>query len=295
MGGSRRVRAARMAGLTTIPGFIRQDVDPYIQVIENLQRDDLLPMELAAFVIEREQAGDSRAEIARRLGKSASLITEVAELPQAPAPIRKAHDEGRCRDVRSLYLLVRTHRERPEAVERLLADDAPITREKVETLASEQRVVRRKPPVREGQRDHHKSSQSGSGGELLVEVDGQEATFDVRTRPSKTTAEVHLADGSWQVVGLPRLRLMHGGNRNDRSDKTEPRSLAWRRQFKHADDKAPRRPARTATSTLRGTSCRGAHLCHVGRAGAACAICLDDASHPRNVRHYRLRVSTRGP
>ena len=206
--GERRVRAARMAGLTTVPGFIRQDVDPYTQVIENLQRDDLLPMELAAFVIEREQAGDSRAEIARRLGKSASLITEVAELPQAPAPIRKAHDEGRCRDVRSLYLLVRTHRERPEAVERLLADDAPITREKVETLASEQRVVRTKPPVREGRRDHHKNSQSGSGGELLVEVDGQEATFDVRTRPSKTTAEVHLADGSWQVVELPRLRLI---------------------------------------------------------------------------------------
>jgi len=58
--GERRVRAARLAGLTTIPGFIREDVDPYAQVVENVQRDDLLPLDLAAFVIEREQAGDSR-------------------------------------------------------------------------------------------------------------------------------------------------------------------------------------------------------------------------------------------
>jgi len=68
-------------------------------------------------VTEREQAGDSRAEIARRLGKARSLITEVAELAQAPAVIRQVHDEGRCRDVRALYLLVRAHRKQPQAVE----------------------------------------------------------------------------------------------------------------------------------------------------------------------------------
>ena len=40
--GERRVRAARLAGLTAIPGYIREDVDPYAQAIENVQRDDLL-------------------------------------------------------------------------------------------------------------------------------------------------------------------------------------------------------------------------------------------------------------
>lgn len=147
--GERRVRAARLAGLTTIPGFVREDVDPYAQAIENLQREDLLPLDVAAFVMEREQAGDSRAQIARRLGKPRSLITEVAELAQAPPLIRKVHDEGRCRDVRALYLLVRAHREQPQAVATLVAGNAPVTREQVEAFAVHEGVVGAKPQASE--------------------------------------------------------------------------------------------------------------------------------------------------
>lgn len=205
--GERRVRAARLASLTTIPAYIREDVDPYAQVIENVQRDDLLPLDLATFVIEREQAGDSRADIARRLGKPPSLITEVAELAQAPALIRKVHDEGRCRDVRALYLLVRTHREQAHAVEDFLAGDAAVTREQVEALAAEQGVVRAKPPASQGPRNRT-SSASGYGNPLVVKVDEQFAIFDLRSRPSKTTAEVRFADGSRQTVDLARLRLI---------------------------------------------------------------------------------------
>src|SRR5258706_3369858 len=156
--GERRVRAARLAGLATIPGYIREDVDPYAQVIENIQREDLLPLDLAAFVIEREQAGDSRADIARRLGKSPSLITEAAELAEAPALIRKVHDDGRCRDVRALYLLVRTHREQARAVEDLLAGNAAVTREQAETLAAAKGVVRAKPTTNQGPRNRTSSA-----------------------------------------------------------------------------------------------------------------------------------------
>ena len=205
--GERRVRAARLAGLTTIPGFIREDVDPYAQAIENVQRDDLLPLDLAAFVVEREQAGDSRADIARRLGKPPSLITEVAELAQAPALIRKVHDDGRCRDVRALYLLVRTHREQAHAVEDFLAGNAAVTREQVEILASEQGVVRTKSPANKGTRIRT-SSASDIGNPLLVKVDGQFAIFDISNRPSKTTGQVRFADGSQQSVELARLRLI---------------------------------------------------------------------------------------
>jgi len=205
--GERRVRAARLAGLTTIPGFIREDVDPYAQAIENMQREDLLPLDLAAFVIEREQAGDSRADIARRLGKSPSLITEVAELAHAPALIRKVHDDGRCRDVRALYLLVRTHREQARAVEDLLAGNAAVTREQAETLAAAKGVVRAKPTANQGPRNRT-SSASGYDNPLVVKVDEQYAIFDVRSRPSKTTAEVRFADGSQQTVELARLRLI---------------------------------------------------------------------------------------
>ena len=205
--GERRVRAARLAGLTSIPGFIREDVDPYAQAIENVQRDDLLPLDLAAFVTERERAGDSRVDIARRLGKPASLITEVAELAEAPALIRKAHDEGRCRDVRALYLLVRTHREQAHAVEGLLAGNAVVTRQQAEALAAEQGVVRAKPPASQGPRNRS-SSTSGFGNPLVVKVDEQYAIFDISRRPSKTTGQVRFADGSQQSVELARLHLI---------------------------------------------------------------------------------------
>src|SRR5689334_263298 len=180
--GERRVRAARLAGLLTIPAFIRENVDPYAQAIENVQRDELLPLDLATFVIEREQAGDSRAEIARRLGTPASLITEVAGLADAPEPIRKLHDDGRCRDVRSLYLLVRTHRQEPEAVENLLAGEAVVTREQAESLAATQGVVRTRPPAPQPPHKGH-TPRPGDSDKLLVEFDGQQATLDLRKRP----------------------------------------------------------------------------------------------------------------
>ncbi len=203
--GERRVRAARLAGLTAIPAFIRDDVDPYAQAIENVQRDDLLPLDLAMFVIEREQAGDSRAEIARRLGKPASLITEVAALADAPPAIRKLHDEGRCRDVRSLYLLVRTHRREPEAVENLVTSDGMVTRDQVENLAARQGVVQARPSGRQNSRKETKS-EGISTDELLVGFDGQEASLDLKRRPSRTTGEIQLPDGRRCTVELACLR-----------------------------------------------------------------------------------------
>ena len=203
--GERRVRAARLAGCATIPAFIQKQVDPYAQVIENIQRDDLLPLELAAFVVEREQAGDSRAEIARRLGKQRSLITLLAELAHAPAPIRELHDQGRCRDVRALYLLVRTHREQPQVVEAMLGNTTMITREQVEALAAEQGVVR--PPASRAARGPIRTA-TDRGDPLIVEVEGQTATLDMRKRPSKTSAHVRFADGSVATVEFARLRLV---------------------------------------------------------------------------------------
>ena len=133
------------------------------------------------------------------------MITLLAELARAPAPIRQLHDEGRCRDVRALYLLVRTHREQPQAVAALLASTAPITRELVEALAADKGVVR--PPASRAARTPSRG-RTGRDHPLVVEVDGREATLDMRERPSKTSAQVRFADGSLDSVELRRLRLI---------------------------------------------------------------------------------------
>ena len=122
-----------MAGKLTVPAFLDERVDPYAQAIENLQREDLSPFDLAQFIADREREGDSRASIARKLHKPASFITEVAGLIDAPAVVRAAFDAGRVRDTRVLYQLARGLRENQAVVEPLLADEKPITRETLES------------------------------------------------------------------------------------------------------------------------------------------------------------------
>lgn len=135
--GERRVRGARLAGLLRVPYTVDESVDPYAQVVENVQREDLSPFELAAFVAKREKAGDSRVEIARRLGlKSRSYVTELAELASAPQSVRSAYDSGQARDVRLLYAMARLARRDPAAVEALVASGEPITRERVAAAAA---------------------------------------------------------------------------------------------------------------------------------------------------------------
>lgn len=82
--GERRVRAARQAELTTVPAFLDDRADPFAQAAENLHREDMSAMDLALFIAEREKEGISRAEIARRLAKAKSFITEAAALNDAP-------------------------------------------------------------------------------------------------------------------------------------------------------------------------------------------------------------------
>jgi ParB family chromosome partitioning protein len=130
--GERRVRASRLAGKLSVPAFLDERVDPYAQVIENLQREDLSPFDLARFIQEREGMGDSRAAIARSLHKPASFITEVAGLIDAPAEVRAAFDSGRVRNTRVLYQLARGLRKNRPAVEPLLAGEVSITRETLE-------------------------------------------------------------------------------------------------------------------------------------------------------------------
>lgn len=135
--GERRVRAARLAGLARVPYVVHASLDPYAQAVENLQREDLSPFDLAAFIARREQAGDARGEIARRLGyKSHAFVSELAELHGAPESVRAAYDAGRVRATRTLRLLVRLACTTPEAAAQLLAGSEPIASEAVAAAAA---------------------------------------------------------------------------------------------------------------------------------------------------------------
>ena len=114
--GERRFQAAKIAGLHRVP-CIEVDVDARgmleISLIENLQRRDLTPFEEAS-AIQRlcDQFRYTHEEIAKKLGKSRTVITEVLSLNRMPEEI-----QDRCRraDIVSKSMLLQIVRLRTAA------------------------------------------------------------------------------------------------------------------------------------------------------------------------------------
>jgi ParB family chromosome partitioning protein len=91
--GERRLRAARLAGLATIPAVIREGDDAESlreALIENLHREDLGPLELAeAFQELLEDLGATQEEVAERLGVSRPHVTNTIRLLQLPSEVQQ--------------------------------------------------------------------------------------------------------------------------------------------------------------------------------------------------------------
>lgn len=97
--GERRFRAARLAGLEEIPAIVRDwDEQKRLEaaLIENLQRDDLNPMEEAAGVKRlMEAAGLTQERVAERLGKSRPAVANLLRLLTLPEEVQKMLVDGR--------------------------------------------------------------------------------------------------------------------------------------------------------------------------------------------------------
>lgn len=132
--GARRYRASVLAQTGTIRAFIDDSHDDYDQAIENIQRENFTPMEIAQFIGRREHQGDSRAAIAKRLGKSKAFVTQHAALLVMSNLLRVAYDEGRCRDVLALYDLTNLEKKFPVEVGEFIEREQEITRTAVEGL-----------------------------------------------------------------------------------------------------------------------------------------------------------------
>lgn len=138
--GARRLRASRMAGRQTVPAFVDLAADSYDQVIENEQRQNLQPLELALFVQRRMRAGETQAEVAARLGKSRGYLTFIAALIDPPDLVMELYRSCRCRGLAELYELRRLHEAQPDAVAAWLASGAEVTRAAVQRLKEDLRA-----------------------------------------------------------------------------------------------------------------------------------------------------------
>ena len=97
--GERRLRAAKLAGLATIPVVVRDtdDADTLREaLIENIHREDLGPIELAeAFRQLLEELGLKQEELADRVGVSRSHIANTIRLLQLPIDVQQLLSDGK--------------------------------------------------------------------------------------------------------------------------------------------------------------------------------------------------------
>jgi ParB family chromosome partitioning protein len=97
--GERRFRAAQAAGLAEVPVLVRRFTElekTEIALIENLQREDLSPVEEAGgYKSLMEQGELTQEEVAKRVGKSRPAVANALRLLKLPKPMLEALDHGR--------------------------------------------------------------------------------------------------------------------------------------------------------------------------------------------------------
>jgi ParB family transcriptional regulator, chromosome partitioning protein len=133
--GERRLRAAQLAGVATIPAIVRPAAESgrqslEVALTENLVRTDLNPMEEAAAYARLADAfGLTHEAIALRLGRTRSTVSNAIRLLNLPAPVQEAVAESRLTAGHGRALLVLPNPADQEAVAAVAIADGLSVRE----------------------------------------------------------------------------------------------------------------------------------------------------------------------
>lgn len=131
--GERRYRASRMAGLTEIPALIKDYDDTKtmeIALIENLQRQDLNPIEEAMGYNElMEKYGMTQAEVSKSVGKSRSAVANTLRLLSLPTEAITYLEKGKISQGHARTLLAVENKVELEQLLRKCSDDKMTVRE----------------------------------------------------------------------------------------------------------------------------------------------------------------------
>jgi ParB family chromosome partitioning protein len=126
--GERRLRAARMAGLQTIPALVQARADAEtleLALIENMAREDLSPVEAArACAALVEELGLTREEVGRRVGRSRVAVSNLVRLLDLPEEALELLDQGALSEGHGRALLLAEDHAARRTLARKAASDA---------------------------------------------------------------------------------------------------------------------------------------------------------------------------
>lgn len=146
--GERRLQASKLAGLTEVPVIIRsadERTKLELAIIENTQRHNLNPIEEAkAYLRLMEEYGLHQEEVAKKMGKSRSLVANTVRLLHLPIEIQRALIEGKISEGHAKALLGIENPEKQRALFEMIVKSGLTVRE----TEMEARAVSVRPHVR---------------------------------------------------------------------------------------------------------------------------------------------------
>jgi ParB family chromosome partitioning protein len=209
--GARRLRASKAVGKTTIPAFVDRSHTDYQQVIENLQREDLKPLELAMFIKKKMDEGEKQAQIAELLGVNRSMVTNHLALIDPPACIEEIYTSGKCISAKTLYDLRNLHKEFPKDVERWCTTTQEITRATVSALSAKLRGPRSSKassPKDERKDEGQMLGSTATMPSLVVVFQDRSGTVDLQHAPQQPNhLIVNFLDGKQEEVPARQCQI----------------------------------------------------------------------------------------
>jgi ParB family transcriptional regulator, chromosome partitioning protein len=202
--GERRWRAARLAGLETLPALVQQRDDAQsleVALIENMAREDLNPIEAARAVAALvEELGLTREEVGRRVGRSRVAVSNLLRLLDLPDEALALVEDGSLTEGHGRALLLADDH----------ADRRRLARAAVEggwsVRVVEQRAREANAPSRAAKRGRaavHPDQEAACA--LISDALGAVLGTDVRVRPRGTGYKVEIAfDDADEALTLAR-------------------------------------------------------------------------------------------
>ena len=140
LAGERRYRASLLAGLRSIPAVVKQlsDQEMMVQsIIENLQRENLNPIEEARAYESLVEKGFTHAEIADKMGKSRPYISNSIRLLSLPEQILSEVENGKLSQAHARSLVGLNKEQQDYFFQRIIYEDISVR--KLEALLTEKK------------------------------------------------------------------------------------------------------------------------------------------------------------
>jgi ParB family transcriptional regulator, chromosome partitioning protein len=216
--GERRLRASKLAGLAQVPVVIRVGDDNMakleLAIIENLQREDLNPVERArAFMRLAEEFKFTHGQIGQKVGKSREYVSNTLRLLALPQEVLDSLSEGKISEGHTRPILMLS--DRPEEQMVLFKE---IVFKKI-TVREAERIARRIAYDKVRKKEYIVDPEIAEMEEKLQETLGTRVHIEKKENGGQITIDFFTNDDLHTILGMIKEKREQGGSKTEMLDK----------------------------------------------------------------------------